>query len=172
MLSKAADHSLIAGLCPEVCPGGIICLQYADDTILFLDNDSTHASNLKIVLTWFEQVSGMRINYSKSELIPINMDDQELADFLSILVCNKANFPIKYLGIPLHYDKLRREDIQPLLDKIIKRIAGWRGKLLSYKGRLILIQACLASIPVYLLSFFKFPKWAVNLINSQMSHCL
>ena len=114
----------------------------------------------------------MRINYSKSELIPINMDDQELADFLSILVCNKGNFPIKYLGIPLHYDKLRREDIQPLLDKIIKRIAGWRGKLLSYRGRLILIQACLASIPVYLLSFFKFPKWAVNLINSQMSHCL
>ena len=51
----------------------------------------------------------MRINYSKSEIIPINMDDQELADFLSILVCNKGNFPIKYLGIPLHYDKLRRE---------------------------------------------------------------
>ena len=25
---------------------------------------------------------------------------------------------------------------------------------------------------MYLLSFFKFPKWAVNLINSQMSHCL
>src|SRR5512132_3262073 len=49
---------------------------------------------------------------------------------------------------------------------------GWRCKLLSYIGRLILIQACLASIPVYLLSFFKFPKWAVNLINSHMSHCL
>ena len=93
MLSKAADHSLIAGIYPEVSPGGIIYLQYAD--VLFLDNDSTHASNLKIVLTCFEQVSGMRINYSKSELIPINMDDQELADFLSILVCNKGNFPIK-----------------------------------------------------------------------------
>ena len=125
MLSKAADRSLIAGLCPEVCPGGIICLQYADDTILFLDNDSTHASNLKTVLTWFEQVSGMRINYSKSELIPINMDDQELADFLSILVCNKGNFPIKYLGIPLHYDKLRRERISnPFWIKSLKGLLG------------------------------------------------
>ena len=124
MLSKAADHSLIAGLCPEVCPGGIICLQYADDTILFLDNDSTYASNLKTVLTCFEQVSGMRINYTKSELIPINMDDQELADFLSILVCNKGNFPIKYLGIPLHYDKLRREDIQPFWIKSLKGLLG------------------------------------------------
>ena len=54
----------------------------------------------------------------------------------------------------------------------MERIAGWRGKLLSYKGRLILIQACLASIPIYLLSFFKFPKWAIEMINSQMANCL
>jgi hypothetical protein len=69
-----------------------------------------------------------------------------------------GNFPIKYLGIPLHYQKLRREDLQPLIDKIIKRIAGWRGKLLTRAGRIILIQTCLASIPIYLLSFFKFPQ--------------
>ena len=84
----------------------------------------------------------------------------------------KVLSPSKYLGIPLHYEKLRREDIQPLIDKIMKRIAGWRGKLLSYKGRLVLIQECLASIPIYLLSFFKFPKWAIDMINSQMANCL
>src|SRR4051812_1069778 len=159
MLSKAADHSLIAGLCPEVCPGGIICLQYADDTILFLDNNLKQAKNLKIVLNCFEQVSGMRINYGKSELIPINMSEEEILPFSDSMDCCKGSFPIKYLGIPLHHEKLSREDIQPLIDKIIKRIASWRGKLLTYRGRLILIQACLASIPIYLLSFFKFPKW-------------
>jgi hypothetical protein len=40
-------------------------------------------------------------------------------------------FPLKYLGIPLHFDNLTREDIQPLVDKIMKKIAGWRGRLLS-----------------------------------------
>jgi hypothetical protein len=69
MLIKAADHQLIEGLCPEVCPGGIICLQYADDTILFLDNNIEHAKNLKMVFNCFEQVSRMRINYSKNEVI-------------------------------------------------------------------------------------------------------
>jgi hypothetical protein len=44
------------------------------------------------------------------------------------------------------------------------------GKLLSYRGRLVLLQACIASIPMYLLSFLKFPKWAIIAINSQMSH--
>ena len=37
---------------------------------------------------------------------------------------------------------------------------------------MILIKSCLASIPIYLLSFFKFPKWALDLINTQMANCL
>jgi hypothetical protein len=82
-----------------------------------------------------------------------------------------GDFPIKYLGIPLHYNKLRREDIQPLIDKIVKRIAGWRGKLLT-QGRLILIKTCLASIQIYLLSFIKFLRWAIDLINSHMPNCI
>ena len=125
-----------------------------------------------MVLTCFEQVSGMRINYSKSEFIPLCLDEEEIVVIKDILGCNSGSFPIKYLGIPLHYEKLRREDIQPLIDKILKRIAGWRGKLLSYAARLTLIKACLASIPIYLLSFFKFPKWALDLINTQMANCL
>lgn len=163
---------LIKGLCPNICPGGVICLQYADDTVLFLENNLAKAKNLKHVLSCFENVSGMKINYTKSELVPIGMTSEEHIPFSNIFGCPVGDFPIKYLGIPLHYDKLRREDVQPLIDKILNRIAGWRGKLLSYKGRLVLIQACLASIPIYLLSFFKFPKWALDLINTQMAHCL
>jgi hypothetical protein len=30
----------------------------------------------------------------------------------------------------------------------------------------------LASVPVYLLFFIKFPKWAIKLIESQMSNCI
>lgn len=36
MLSKASDAELIKGLCYDVCPGGVISLQYADDTIMFV----------------------------------------------------------------------------------------------------------------------------------------
>jgi hypothetical protein len=35
-----------------------------------------------------------------------------------------------------------------------------------------LIQTCIASIPVYLLSFIKFPKWAIKTISTQMANCL
>jgi hypothetical protein len=114
----------------------------------------------------------MRVNYHKSEIVPINMEQrEEVETFSSIFRCPVGNFPIKYLGVPLHYHKLRRQDLQPLIDKIIKRIARWRGKLLSQAGRMILIKTCIASISIYLLSFFKFPRWVVDLINSHMSNC-
>ena len=91
---------------------------------------------------------------------------------MEVLQCVLGDFPIKYIGIPLHFSKLGRDDLQPLVDSLLKRLAGWRGKLLSSAAKRELVQSCLASIPVYLLSFFKFPKWALSLINTQLANCL
>jgi hypothetical protein len=157
---------------PQVTAGGIISLQYADDTILFLENDLEKASTLKWILVCFEKMSGMKINYDKSDLITIELDDDRANGFAKIFLLQKSEFPIKYLGVPLHYTKPRRKDLQPVVDKIIKRIAWWRGRLLSYAGRLTLLKACLASIPIYLLSIIKFPKWAIKMINTHIGHFL
>jgi hypothetical protein len=70
MLIKAANANLIKGICSDMCSGGVRCLQYVDDTILFYDKDPKFTTNLEWALICLEQVSGMRINYSKSELIP------------------------------------------------------------------------------------------------------
>jgi hypothetical protein len=136
-----------------------------------MDKDLGKAENLKWVLACFEMMPVMRVNYHKSEIVPINIEQvEEIEGFSNVLGCPVGSFPITYPGIPLHYNKLRREDLQPLIDKIIKRIAGWREKLLNHVGNLILIRTCLASIPVYLLSFLKFPRWAIDLINSHMAN--
>ena len=60
MLMKAAGERLITGLLPEVRDGGIISLQYADDTLLFLDNNLDKARALKWMLSCFEQLSGLK----------------------------------------------------------------------------------------------------------------
>jgi hypothetical protein len=79
---------------------------------------------------------------------------------------------MKYLGVPLHYTKLRKEDLQPITDKILKKADGWRGRLLNHAAKLDLVRSVFASIPLYLLSVIEFPKCAIALINSQMSHYL
>jgi hypothetical protein len=167
MLFKSPQSGIIS---PGVIPGGIITLQYADDSILFLDNDINMAQNLKWLLTCFEQMFGMHINYHKSDLMTINLSEDEENLFAQVFSCKIGQFPFKYLWVPLHYSKLRKEDLQLVVDKIMKGIAGWRGKLLSYRGRLILLQACIASIPLYLLSILKFPKWSLAMINSHMAN--
>jgi hypothetical protein len=126
MLMKAARLNLISGLMPQVIKGGIISLQYADDTLLFLENDLEKISNIKWLLVCFEQMSGMKINYEKSDLLTIGLDEDSTNAVAKSLCCKISAFPIKYLGVPLHYTKLRRVDLQPVIDKIIKRIAGWR----------------------------------------------
>jgi hypothetical protein len=59
-----------------------------------------------------------------------------------------------------------------VIDKILKKAAGWRGRLLNHAAKLELVRSVLTSIPLYLLSVIKFPKWAITLIISQMAHCL
>jgi hypothetical protein len=127
MLMKAERGGLIEGLMPEFREGGVISLQYADDTILFSTPDEQLLRNLKSTLVWFEKLSGMRINYHKSEIIPLHLSEEQIHVANLIFGCPIGSFPIKYLGIPLHFDKLRREDLQPVVDKIMKKIASWRG---------------------------------------------
>ncbi|WVZ77531.1 hypothetical protein U9M48_025389 [Paspalum notatum var. saurae] len=46
--------------------GGLLILQYADDTILFMDHDLDKARNMKLLLFAFEQAAGLKINFHKS----------------------------------------------------------------------------------------------------------
>jgi hypothetical protein len=69
-----------------------------------------------------------------------------------------GSFPFKYLEVPIQFEKLKREDLQSVVNKLLKRVAGWRGRLMAYSSRLELIRSYLASISVYLLSFIKFLK--------------
>lgn len=114
----------------------------------------------------------MRVNFHKSELIAINLEAEEANSAAVIFNCPLGSFLLKYLEVPLHYENLTREDLQPLVDKLLNRMAGWRGKLLSLAARALLIKSCLARIPVYLLSVLKFPKWAIKILNSHMGNSL
>jgi hypothetical protein len=71
----------------------VISLQYANDTILFVEKNEDYAKNLKWILTCFELMPGMRITYHKSELVPINISEsEELQTYVDIFGCPRG-FP-------------------------------------------------------------------------------
>jgi hypothetical protein len=86
MLIKAASNNLISGLFRSFCPFGIISMQYVDETLLFLESKMENVQNLKWLLSYFEQLSGMRINFHKCDLVPINVGSEKLNYFPRPLV--------------------------------------------------------------------------------------
>ena len=165
MLSKAASNKLISGLCSELIPNGVICLQYADDTILFMEKDENKTKNMKIFLTCFEQVSGMRINYSKSEIIPIELSSEETKSFADILGCRVGAFPIKYLGVPVSYSPLRTLHWNFADERFLHCCESWMGNAASSGGRLILLNSSLTSIIYFYMSMFLLPKMVIEKLD-------
>lgn len=111
MLQKGAEKVIIKGVGEEFKEGGVSSLQYADDTILFSRIEEGYTQNLKGILMWFEQLFGMRINFHKSELIPMNVDPEIVHSLAHLFSCPVGKLPLKYLEVPLHFEKLSREDI-------------------------------------------------------------
>jgi hypothetical protein len=66
MINLAQRNNLIKGLVPEYIENGVAVLQYADDTILCMQDDKEQASYLKLMLYLYEDMSGLKINFSKS----------------------------------------------------------------------------------------------------------
>lgn len=55
----------------------------------------------------------------------------------------------------------------PLVEKASKKMDGWKGNLLSIGDRIILVNSCLSSIPLYMLSFLEAPKVFLKDIDSK-----
>lgn len=62
----------------------ILNLNFADDTLIFLKADPKMAEALKLLLIGFELLSGLKINFSKSEMVPLHLDQAECIQFANI----------------------------------------------------------------------------------------
>ena len=68
LIKRAKDDGQIRGVIPHLVDDGLLILQYAYATILFLDYDIEQAKNMKFLLSVFKQMSGLKINFHKSEI--------------------------------------------------------------------------------------------------------
>jgi hypothetical protein len=127
MLESASQKGRILGLVPHLVEGGITHLQYADDTVLLIQNEETSIVNLKLILYCFESMSGMKINYHNSEVYVIGEDKGRREEIAAKFNYKLGSFPLMYLGIPVHTRKLRKTDLQMVNHKMGKRTEPWQG---------------------------------------------
>jgi hypothetical protein len=65
---------------------------------------------IKLLLTGYENMTGLKIDYSKSELIPLNITEHKGISLANIIGYKVGNLPIKYLGVPPYWKRLRNSD--------------------------------------------------------------
>ncbi|KAG5599514.1 hypothetical protein H5410_030884 [Solanum commersonii] len=72
---------------------------YADDTLIFCGTEKDQLKHLRVILVLFEGILGLRINWRKSSLYPIN--DVANMEALNIILGGQVGFlPTTYLGMP------------------------------------------------------------------------
>jgi hypothetical protein len=110
LIERAKSLGFLDGLVPHLVEDGLSILQYADDTILFIDYDLEKAKGLKIVLSAFEKLSGLKINFHKSEIFDFGETRDKSEDFVRLFGCKEGEFPFRYLGIPMSPKRLSNKD--------------------------------------------------------------
>ena len=112
---------------------------------------------MKLILCIFEQLSGLKINFHKSEIFCFGKAKEVEDQYRQIFGCESGSLPLKYLGVPIHYRKLRNAEWYPIECRFADKLGCWKGKMLSYGDRLVLINSVLTSLPMFMFSFFEVP---------------
>jgi hypothetical protein len=110
--------------------------------------------NVKFLLYCFENMSGLKINYQKSEVYVLGCTKEEEKRVAEMLNCNVGNLPMKYLGVMIHNRHMTVNDLSYIYQKVEKRVPTWKSVGLSSGGKMILVESCLSSIPNYFMGIY------------------
>jgi hypothetical protein len=100
----------------------------------------------------------------KSELIPVG-DVPNISVLGDIMYCRIGSLPMTYLGMPLGSSFKSKDIWNSILEKMERRLAGWKSLYLSKGGRLTLLKSTLSSLPTYYLSLFTIHVSVANRIE-------
>jgi hypothetical protein len=79
--------------------------------------------------------------------------------------------PLTYLGLPLSSTKPSVDEFMPLLNRVEKRMMGV-SSLLTYAGRLVMVNSILSALPTYYLCTLKVPASVIHQLYKYRKQCL
>jgi hypothetical protein len=138
---------------------------------LFFEGSIAELTHVKDIMATFVEASGLKVNFEKSMMVPVNIRDDRL-DLLAISFgCFKGSFHFTYLGLPLSLTKPTTADFWPLATKCERRLVTF-SSFLSEAGRLELTNAVLTTLPTFAMCSFLLPKTVIKQIDRYRKLCL
>jgi hypothetical protein len=135
---------------------------------LFAHPDVQEATAIRELLALFDEASGLCTNLAKCSVTNIYGADESLTAMRDILGCQIAEFPIRYLGLPLCTSKIPKSGIRKTVDAVARRLPACHGPLMARSGRLIWIKSVLSVVPIYCICMIAdgLQPWAWQEIDS------
>ena len=101
-----------------------LVLQYADDTLLIFRGDVQQAEIINNILNDFSIFSCLCINYNKSTLVLVCVQDDVATEIAQLFGCTISSFLCTYLGLPLSLHKITHGLLLPVIHKVDRRLSG------------------------------------------------
>lgn len=129
-----------------------------------MEGDPRQLFFLKTLLYNFFESTGLKVNYNKSMMLPINISRERLDLLAKTFGCSKGTLPFTYLGLPLGITKPKVIDFLPLVNECERRFGGI-SSMLNQAGGLQITNAALSSLPTYYMCTLELPKSVIKQID-------
>lgn len=132
---------------------------FADDVVIYNTSPANSIVYLNNILSDFAEVSGLRINRSKSELFPICLSTTDTAATDLLKSFRWITHTWKYLGvyIPINWNALYKENFQRAYGEIQGSLASLMKLPLTWSDRINIIKTFVNSKLIFLLRMLPVP---------------
>jgi hypothetical protein len=107
-------------------------------------------------LNTFAESTGLRVNYQKSNIYPINVSNEKMEILAQTFDCQIGTYPFTYLRLPLGPNKPVVDDMLLLVQRIERRLVS-TSSFLNQARRLEMINSILSALPTFFMSNIKLP---------------
>ncbi|CAL8084393.1 unnamed protein product [Prunus armeniaca] len=145
-------------------------LFFADDSLLFCNDQLSDCSQLLNILRSYERASGHKINFEKSAACLRPKTDPIMKRLIfSLMRVKLVECHEKYLGLPTLAMRSKINMFQFVQDCLWKKLHGWNSKLLSAAGKEVLIKAVAQALPTYTMGVFQLPATLCSELSSMIA---
>lgn len=141
LISKAHSNEAFKGIKLAPTAPYLTHLFFADDAIIFSDDNSALIYQLTSILNCFTKASGQMINTTKSGMIcGAKVSEALKRNLFTITTFPTLNNPGKYLGIPADWGRAKSQGLSWVKEKVLARMEGLKGSPLNQAGKEVLLK--------------------------------
>jgi hypothetical protein len=129
-----------------------------------MEASTTQLLFLKGILQSFSDSTGLKINFSKSMMVPINVSNEKLNHLTRTFGCATGSFPFTYIGLPMGMNKPKVDDFLPLISKYERRLS-YVLPFFSQASKLEITNSVLTALPMYTMCSIALPKTMIKQID-------